>query len=230
MTKPLNRKTTEVILSGQRPTYPDGRQRINLTKDERRFLAENLQIEQAVALFLDLEQDRNYKQIAEEMGVTDTQLATMIKSPAFQKVYEANLANVGHDPRLKAVVTGMSDLLPSAFRKLKTILSAGDTPPGVALRAVEDLFKWMKVTENNDDGDPQALTNFLKANNVTIQGDLNMLQIGTPQEYKDAMQKAYGTEVVDAEVVDVEEFPTPETISSGLLFPTQQSSGIPRPG
>src|SRR5512140_3592243 len=103
--------------------YREGQRHINLTQDEREELAENLLIERAVSMFLDLEQDRTWKQISEELGISISELKRLTRKPKFQQIYDQATVAIGHDPRLQAVSSAMSDLLPLAYRELRSLLT-----------------------------------------------------------------------------------------------------------
>ena len=179
-------------------TYQDKRH-INLTAPERTELAERLQIESAIAMFLDLEQDRTWRQIADAMGISISELKRMTRKPEFQRIYDETTVALGHDPRLQAVVSQLPDLLPVAFTQLRRILTAVDTRDDVRLKAILEVMKMNKVGEDQATEDPMELSNFLRSNNVQVKGDV-IMNMGVPPEYAAAFRKFTGTDIVNVEV------------------------------
>src|SRR5512136_2212109 len=92
-----------------------GKRHLNLTAPEREALADQRLIERAISMFLDLEQDRTWNQIAQELGISISELKRMTRKPEFQRIYDQTTVAIGHDPRLQAVVSTLPDLLPLAF-------------------------------------------------------------------------------------------------------------------
>jgi hypothetical protein len=182
----------------------EGAQHLNLTKGERQELARNLVIERVVSMFLDLEEDRTWKQIAEEVGLSYPQLKRLTQSPEFRKVYDEATVSIGHDPRLQAITTALPNLLPLAFRKIRTILTNPGTRDDVALKAALEVMKINKIGDQLVADDPRDLQNFLKANNVKLEGDI-VVNVGIPEEFRKAFQKFTGTDIVDAIARDVED-------------------------
>jgi hypothetical protein len=196
--KPTNPETLNGALA-----VSEGRRHLNLTQGEREALARQRQIEQAVALFLDLETDRTWTQIAAELDMSVSALKRLSQSADFMAVYEDALATIGHDPRLMAVTSSLGDLLPAARRRLERLITSADTPDGVALKAIERLFQWTGADSRIETDNPEALKNFLNQHNVQIQGDLNIINI--PPEYQQAFERYLGGEVIEAEVCKDEE-------------------------
>ncbi len=182
--------------------YREGQRHINLTQGERAALAENLLIERAIAMFLDLDQDRTWKQIADELGISMSELKRLTKKPEFQRIYDETTVAIGHDPRIQAVASGMSDLLPLAYRRMRELLTKDDVRDDVRLKAVLEVMKANHVGEDGGVEDPRELTNFLKANGVRVEGDMIVIA-GLPDDYRKAFEKfncPTGTDIVDAEV------------------------------
>jgi hypothetical protein len=193
--KPTNAETLE----GQLAVSEDGRRHLNLNQGEREVLARQRQIEAAVALFLDLETDRTWAEIAGELDISVSSLKRLSQSSDFLLVYEDALATIGHDPRLQAVTSSLGDLLPAARRRLQQLITNNDTPDGVALKAIERLFQWTGADSKIETDNPEALKNFLQQNNVTVEG--NMTVINIPDEYQNAFQRFLGgsTDIVEGE-------------------------------
>jgi hypothetical protein len=194
--KPTNAETLE----GQLAVSEDGRRHINLNRGEREALARQRQIEAAAALFLDLETDRTWAEIASELDMSVSSLKRLTQSSDFILVYEDALATIGHDPRLQAVTSSLGDLLPAARRRLQKLITENDTPDGVALKAIERLFQWTGADNKIETDNPEALKNFLQQNNVTVEG--NMTVINIPEQYQNAFQHFLGgdTDIVSGEV------------------------------
>jgi hypothetical protein len=147
----------------------DGRRQISLTAAERRGFTRSEQIETAVRLFLDLERDHSWEEIAQELGISVMALKDLTKTEAFIETYDQHFAELGHDPRLKSAQAAIVDLLPMAVRELRMLLSGGDVPASVKFRAIE------KVIELNGVGpakggamDRNELMNFLREANISI--------------------------------------------------------------
>jgi len=193
--KPTNSETLEGALA-----VSEGRRHLNLNQGEREALARQRQIESTVALFLDLENDRTWSEIAAELDISVSALKRLTQAPDFMSVYEDALATIGHDPRLQAVTSSLGDLLPAARRRLQKLIMEDETPHGVALKAIERLFTWTGADSKIETDNPDALRNFLQQNNVKVEGDLNVINI--PAEYRDAFQRYLGgnTDIVAGEV------------------------------
>jgi hypothetical protein len=178
---------------------------INLTISERADLAKQQKIEQAVALFLDLQHDHTWKEIADALDLSLASLKRLTQTTEFNSVYQNALSTVGHDPRLAAITSNLGDLLPMAYRRLRTILSNPQSDDRVAMRAIEKLFDWTRLTENDGNDDPATLTSFLQRNGVRVEGNLNLIQINVPQEFREAFSKflSPGTPIHDGEVIEV---------------------------
>jgi len=188
-------------------TLSTGKRHINLTKAERTSLAQLKLVERAVSMFLDLEQDRTWDQIAQELGITITQLKTLTRTPEFSKAYEEITVTLGHDPRLRAVSSALPNLLPVAYQQLKAILIGPATSDNVRLKAILEIFKLNHVGEEVTTDDPREMTNFLEQNGVKVEGDL-VVALGIPDEFKAAFAKFLGGNRSDV-VIDV--IPHPET-------------------
>jgi hypothetical protein len=186
--KPTNTETLEGALA----VREGGRRHINLNQGEREALLRQRTIEQAVALFLDLENDRTWSQIAAELDMSVSALKRLSQSPDFMTVYEDALATIGHDPRLMSVTASLGDLLPAARRRLEKLITSDDTPAGVQLKSIERLFEWTGADQRQEIDDPNALRNFLGQHGVQVQGDLNVMQFNIPSEYQQAFERFLG--------------------------------------
>jgi hypothetical protein len=173
-----------------------------LTRQDRSDLAQRRQIEQAVSYFLDLEQSRTLKQIADEMGISVSSLKRLTNDPQFQEVYDEVLVNLGHHPRLQALNTQLPELIPDAYRALKRLLAPG-TAHTAQVSAVKLLFDTLRIGDQVREEDPQALENFMKGKGVVIQNNVMNVNLPIPDEYRDAFQKWMGGDVVEAKATEV---------------------------
>jgi hypothetical protein len=212
--KPVNPETIEGTLA----VSDSGRRHLNLNRGERDALLRQRTIERAVTLFLDLETDRTWTQIAAELDMSVSALKRFSQAPDFISVYEDTLATVGHDPRLQAVTSSLGDLLPAARRRLQSLLTSADTPAGVALKAIEKLFEWTGADEQREMDDPNALRNFLGQHGVQVQGDLQIINMSIPVEYQQAFGRFLGgnTDIIDGEA---------RTIDSADHVPADEAGG-----
>src|SRR5689334_16452267 len=179
---------------------PKKRRKLNLNKSSREELLQKRQIELAVSYFLDLEQDRTVKQIAEEMGITVSALKRLTNSPQFQEVYDEYMMQLGHHPRLQALSTQLPELAPLAFQALKRMLMPG-TAHTAQVSAIKLLFDTLQIGSQVREEDPVALTNFMQSKGVTVQNNNFIFNI--PNEYRQAFQRWMGGDVVDAQATDV---------------------------
>ena len=103
-------------------------QMLESERNERRAfaeLAQQKQIELAVSLFLDLEQDRTVQQIADEMGMTVSSLKRLTQTAKFQETYDSVLMQLGHHPRLQALQGQLPELIPLSYQAMRRLLSPG---------------------------------------------------------------------------------------------------------
>jgi hypothetical protein len=210
---------------------PSTRRHLNLNQGERTELARQETIEQVTALFLDLEHDHTWQEIADTVGLSVSALKRLTATGEFQTVYDEARATVGHDPRLKAVQSSLADLLPAARRRLEKIIVAGQDDR-TAMRAIEKLFNWTGVDAGVAQDDPTAFANFLNRHNVTVEGDLNILQVAVPPEFQSAFQKYLhpegSTDVLEGDVLSTASSepssePAP-ALPSGLPAQTAESA------
>lgn len=198
----------------------DGSRHINLTIQEREQLARNRLIEAAVALFLDLEADRTWQQIADTLGINLAELKRLTKDPDFIRVHEESLVQIGHDPRLRTVVAQLSDLLPTAFQTVKALMAPG-VQDQTRLKAALEVMRLNRVEDSAGGEDPRELRSFLQRQGVVVQGDFNFLKLNIPTEYANAFQK-YFSEVVDGESRDI---PVSESDTQDNMVPEPGQPG-----
>jgi hypothetical protein len=167
-------------------TLPDGRRKLKLNSGERQELYRQRQIETAVALFLDIEHDHSWEQIAEAVGVSASTLKAMTKSDQFMAVYNEHFVELGHDPRLKASKAALVDMLPKAIRVLKEMITSEGTPPSVRLNAIKEILRLNGFEANKPiQSDKQELADFLKGAGMQV----NNISVNLPAEYKEKMQE-----------------------------------------
>lgn len=178
----------------------DGRRHIKLTIPEKQALVRRQRAEQAAALFLDLNEARSWKQIAEEMEISPAQLRDLTKSAEFDEAYNQLFAELGHDPRFRAAQAAVSDLLPLSIQTLKELLTSARTPAGVKLKTAERIIA-LNGLENPAAAasDRQEVAKFLVEHHIS----LDDIGIAVPSEYRDAEAAYSEAEIVDAQYTDM---------------------------
>ena len=190
MTLPLDERRTA-----------DGRRRINLTRAERFELVERERVEAAVALFLDITVHRTTQEIADELGISRKQLKKLTQRDDFIALYNEHFIELGHDPRLQAIKSGIADLLPIAFEELQKLLVGPNTSPSVRRKAIMDIFDLNGVKPADPKGsNKRELAEYLKE--VGAQVTLNQFNFQIPQDYDQALNDLEEG-IVDEEEPDV---------------------------
>jgi hypothetical protein len=92
-------------------------------------------------MFLDLEIAHTWEEIASALGISVPTLKNLTKSQAFIDKYNEHFADLGHDLRLKAGQTALVDMLPTAIRELKNLISSPTTPPTVKLGSIKEVIR-----------------------------------------------------------------------------------------
>ncbi|MEM4204287.1 MAG: hypothetical protein QXS54_09495 [Candidatus Methanomethylicaceae archaeon] len=166
---------------------PEGQKRrtIKLTKAERAALKQRELIEKAAALFLDLETVRTWAQIADELGVSISTLNELTKTKEFDEIYNAMFAELGHDPRYRAMQAEMANILPLAVRELKNIIVSTQTPVNSKLKAIELVFRATNFkAESQQESDRNELINFLRENRVNIENmNVAIMDLATSKRF-----------------------------------------------
>lgn len=201
MGRPKRQEATGVLAERQ---LPDGRRKIKLRQDERHDLEKQRLIEAAVALFLDTTQGRTWGDIAEELGVSPEKLRDLTKSEDFEIAYDRMFAEIGHDPRYKAVQGAMMDLLPKAVRELDNILSnRSGASAATKLKAIELVFEKtnLNIKASDEESDRAEIAKFLVEHRIKAE---------IPDEYKEAM-KRYQASIVEGEFTEVEQIALPSS-------------------
>jgi hypothetical protein len=178
-------KMNEIQVTGvlAERTNSRGQRMIKLRKAERKEFLHQRRIEKAVALFLDLEADHNWQEIADQVGISVMGLKDMTKTKEFMDVYSRNFVELGHDPRLRATQAAIADMLPSAVRELRELITGLSTPT-VRLAAIKEVLRLNgldKVQDKSSDRD--ELARFLKESGaqITINNQQNNI---LPQDFQ----------------------------------------------
>jgi hypothetical protein len=199
---PRKTKTTkpevESILSGVQLSTSNGKKRFQITAPQRELLAKNREVEEAVALFLDPEVDRTNRQIAEQLGMSVPALKRLMQTELFRDTYEEALVDIGHSPRLKNVRTAIDEMLPMAARVIRNIMNDPDAPPGVRLKAAQNILEY--APKDNGGGDQvKEFAAFL----LSFKDKSDAVKITVPTAYADAMRQFADDNVVDATSVEI---------------------------
>jgi len=191
------------ILNGIQPLRSNGKRRLLLTTDQRELLEQNRQAEELVSLFLDPDQDRTNRQIAEAMGMSLSKMKRLTQTDAFRDAYEATIVEIGHSPRLKNVRSSIDEMLPVAARVMRSILLDPTAPAGVRLKAATTILEYAPKEAGSGD-QIKEFQNFLS----TFATKANAVTVTVPDSYSEAMKQFADLDVVDAVAVDL---PSEET-------------------
>jgi len=174
-----------------------GRRKIKLRKADRKELRQQALVEAAVALFLDLESDHSWQEIADELGISIQTLKDITRSEEFDEIYNQHFSELGHDPRLKATQAALSDLLPAAVRQLRSLITDPGISASVRLNAIKEIFRLGGVSEpTQKKNNLQEVLEFLQAQNIAPN-----VTIVKPPEIPDEYKEIYALpETVEGEV------------------------------
>lgn len=187
------------------------RRHIKLTKRERDDLAERQQLELLVSMFLDLEQDRTNKQIAEEMGLSLPAMKRLTEKPEFQAIYDDQLMKLGHHPRLQALNANLPELAVHSYNALRQILTNPRASATARVAAAKLVWDTLHIADTRLEEDPAPLSNFLKSAGVNVEGNAIVnVNLPIPDDYKAAFARLMGSEVIDVVAQPVNS-PTPES-------------------
>src|SRR5574338_624029 len=165
---------------------PDGRRAIKLRSEERTLLQQEGMIENAVAMFLDLEHEHTWEEISAALGISVPTLKKLTKSQEFLDKYHEHFADLGHDPRLKAGKAALVDMLPTAIRELKGLITDPETPPTVKLGAIKEVIRLNGIEpEGAGQSDNAEFAGFLKKAGINV-GQAN-ITVELPVEYQQAI-------------------------------------------
>jgi len=174
----------------------DGKRKLMLTQEERTVLTDHQLIETAVGLYLDLDEARSQRDIAEELGITVKQLKYLTQSEEFTVIYEEYFSELGHDPRLKATRAGIVDLLPLAYTRFRELLENPLTPATVMLKAIDKVLELNGVRpQAGKVSDRKELAEFLVGSNITLT-KIDQVNINAPDEYADALENVIQGNIV----------------------------------
>ena len=177
---------------------------IRLKKAERKYLAYRQQVEKAVSLFLDLEVERTWAEIARELGLSVPGLHNLTKSDEFNEIYNEFFSELGHDPRLKVSQQALADMVPLAVRTLREILSDPSATTASRMKAVEMVFKMAGVEQVKPrESDKSELQNFLLGKGVNIE-QVNV-QLPPSLQRAEKMLASPPPEIVEGEVEEHED-------------------------
>ena len=143
---------------------------ISLKKQEREYLKFRAKVEKAVSLFLDLNVERTWAQIATELGTSVPGLHNLTKSDEFNEIYAQYFADLGHDPRLKVSQQALADMVPLAVRTLREIIVNPESPASARIKAIEMIFKMAGVERvTPKESDKSELQSFLLGKGINIE-------------------------------------------------------------
>lgn len=180
----------------------DNKRRLMLTQAERTALTDHQLIERAVGLYLDLEDARSQREIAQELDLSVKQLKYLTQSEEFKAIYEEYFSELGHDPRLKATRAGLVDLLPLAYTRFRSLLEDTTTPATVTLKAVEKVFELNGVKpQASRISDRKELAEFLQGRDV----HLTQINLNVPDEDAQALLDVIAGQVVNETIPAAEE-------------------------
>ncbi len=166
---------------------PDGRRAIKLRNDERAALQQESMIETAVAMFLDLEHEHTWDEIAATLEISIPTLKKLTKSQAFIDKYNEHFADLGHDPRLKASQAALVDMLPTAIRELKNLITNAATPPTVKLGAIKEVIRLNGIEpEGAGQSDNAEFAGFLRAAGINV--EQTNINVQLPVDYQLAIR------------------------------------------
>lgn len=180
---------------------PDGRRAVKLRQGERLALQREGMIETAVALFLDLQNDHSWDEIANALGISVVTLKKLTKSQEFTDKYNEHFADLGHDPRLKASQAALVDLLPKAIRELGGLVVSDSVSPTVKLGAIKEVIR-LNGMEPVGAGmsDNAEYAQFLKKAGVNVENAT--INVSLPEEYRDAINNYVDGKYEEIPVLD----------------------------
>jgi hypothetical protein len=180
--KKLDETNIKGALAGR--VRADGKRRLQLVASEKKTFKRAQLVEAAVALFLDLEHDKDWNEMAFELGIPLIALKTLTKTDEFMECYSEHFAELGHDPRLRATQAALVDMLPQAVRELRELLSCNS--PSVKLSAIKEIIRLNGIDQpKTAANDRSELAEFLKNAGVNL---TQVNQITVPPEYAQAVR------------------------------------------
>lgn len=173
-----------------------GQRRLHLNAPEREDFQTQELIEQAVALYLDIYERHSTQEIANALGISVYQLRNLIRSEAFERVYNEHFVELGHDPRLQATRSAMVDLLPLSLQALRDVLTG--TSSAAKTQAIKMVWDYVGLVKPNvPDSDRKEAIEFLKEAGIKVEN----VNLNLPPEYGHAIER-YG-QALEGEYRDV---------------------------
>jgi len=186
----------------------DGRRQLVLTKKETKALRRQRLCEGAAVLFLDIDHHRTWAEMAQELGISIHALRDLVKTKEFDDAYNLMFPEVGHDPRFQAARGALGDMVPTAIKELKDLLTNGLVSPAVRFKVIEKILELNQVDNKGVQSERFELLEFLKnMGSVNIE-QVNIIPSEFVKEYQKLSTKATG-ETIDAVVKDVTPQPPP---------------------
>ena len=164
-------KASELEMTGPLANRSRGKHRaIKLRKEEKEIFLFKQKCERAVAMFLNLEADYKWVDIARELGMSVPALHDLTKTEEFQEIYGQYFEDLGRDPRLKSAQAAIADLVPLAVKTMKEILVDPSASSASRLKAAETVFKMAGVERvAPQESDKSELQNFLLGRGINVE-------------------------------------------------------------
>jgi len=184
----------------------DGRRQLVLTKKETKALRRQKLCEGAAVLFLDIDHHRTWAEMAQELGISIHALRDLVKTKEFDDAYNTMFPEVGHDPRFQAARGALGDMVPTAIKELKDLLTNSQTSPAVRFKAIEKILELNQVDNKGVQSERFELLEFLKN-----MGSVNIEQVNIiPPEFAKEFQKiSTKADVIDVVAKDITPQPPP---------------------
>ena len=184
----------------------DGRRQLVLTKKETKALRRQRLCEGAAVLFLDIDHHRTWAEMAQELGISIHALRDLVKTKEFDDAYNTMFPEVGHDPRFQAARGALGDMVPTAIKELKDLLTNSQTSPAVRFKAIEKILELNQVDNKGVQSERFELLEFLKN-----MGSVNIEQVNIiPPEFAKEFQKiSTKADVIDVVAKDITPQPPP---------------------
>jgi len=194
-------KETGISPLHRRP-HAEGKRSIKLTKKEQLEIKRHTKILRAVEMFLDVNVSHSWEDIAKEIGVTTRTLKNMVKEEEFIQAYNEYYDELTSDPRRRASIISLNNLLPKAISELEKLITEDGTPPSVKFQAIKEVIHLNNVSGDvGKKSDRNELAEFLKGVGVV---NFNINQTPAHKHF-DAKIKEHGYEhAIDAEFVEGE--------------------------
>jgi hypothetical protein len=152
-------------------------------------------------MFLDVDVQHSWEEIAKEIGVTTRTLKKMVKEDEFIQAYNEYYDELTSDPRRRASIISLNNLLPKAIEELGKLIE-GNTPPSVKFQAIKEVIHLNNVSGDvGKKSDRSELAEFLKGVGVV---NINVNQSPIHQHFESKI-KEYGYEhAIEAEFEEIE--------------------------